>query len=93
MCFSITTPGCGDSLDKAGQCTRCLTEPVMEHVQMARILCGGVGVAGDGWDGPANLRMNLGAGVSGDGELQGVVLGEAHGVHRDSERVQKTLVV
>ena len=45
-------------------------------------------MAGDGWDGPGNLRMNLG-----DGELQGVVLGETHGVHRDSERVQKTLVV
>ena len=53
----------------------------------------GCGVAGDGWDGPGDLRMNLGDGASGDGELQGVVLGETHGVHRDSKRVQKTLVV
>ena len=59
----------------------------MEHVQMARILCWG-------GDGPGNLRMNLGDGVlSGGGELQGVVLGKAYGVHRDSKQVQKTLVV
>ena len=51
-------------------------------------------VAGGGWDGPGNLRMNLGDGVlSGGGELQGVVLGDAYGGHRDSEQVQKTLVV
>ena len=38
---------------------------------MASMLCGGVRVAGDDWDGPDNLRMNLSDGVSGKGELQG----------------------
>ena len=53
---------------------------------MASMLCGGVRVAGDDWDGPDNLRMNLSDGVSGDGELQGRCWG-AHGVNRDSVRV------
>ena len=38
---------------------------------MARMFCGGVRVAGNGWDGPDNLRMNLSDSVSGDRELQG----------------------
>ena len=40
MRFSITAAGCGDFLDKAWQCVRCLIESVMEHVQMARICVG-----------------------------------------------------
>ena len=41
----FTEPSCGDCLDKAGQ-----TGPVMTRA-MASMLCGGVRVASDDWDG------------------------------------------
>ena len=53
---------------------------------MTRIVV--LGCGGGGWSG-----VDLDGVLSGDGELQEVVLGEAYGVHRDSVQVQKTLVV
>ena len=73
MRFSITTPGCGDFLDKAGQCARCLTDGSdgtraddtnsCAGVRGWRVICGG----------PGNLRMNLGDGVSLAGSYGGGV--------------------
>ena len=83
MCFSITTPGCGDSLDKAGQYTRCLTESVMEHLWMTRIVV--LGCGGGGWSGVDLVIWWWRA--RGGGAEGGT------GMQRDSERVQKTLVM